>query len=171
MFWRMEPGVELSSFNDDEWRRGLALYQAFDIDQGVEDLCIAMAWARQMCGTSGKVGVMGFCLGGLMSFLTAARRGADAAVAYYGGGTERYVDESRQLAAPLLMHLAEEDEFISHAAQATIRAALSAHPLVKICSYPGRQHAFARHGGAHFDADAARLANARTATFLRLHLK
>jgi carboxymethylenebutenolidase len=171
MFWRMEPGVELSSFNEAEWHRGLALYQAFDIDQGVEDIATTVALARQLPGASGKVGVMGFCLGGLMTFLTAARRGADAAVAYYGGGTERYVDEGRQLAAPLMMHLAEEDEFISKAAQGTIREALSSHPMVKICSYPGRQHAFARHGGAHFDADAAQLANARTATFLRLHLK
>ncbi len=171
MFWRMEPGVELSSFNEAEWRRGLALYEAFDFDQGVEDVASAMAFARQLPGASGKVGVMGFCLGGLMTFLTAARQGADAAVAYYGGGTDQYVGEGERLSVPLMMHLAEEDEFIGKQAQAAIREALYPNPHVKLCSYAGCQHAFARHGGAHFDAGAAQLANARTATFLRLHLK
>lgn len=125
LFWRMEPGVELSAFNDAEWRRGLALYQAFDINQGVEDVATALAFARELPGASGKVGVMGFCLGGLLTFLTAARLGADAAVAYYGGGTERYVWEGRKLSTPLMLHLAEEDEFISKSAQTEFRDMLS----------------------------------------------
>lgn len=170
LFWRMEPGVELSSFNEAEWQKGLKLYQAFDIDRGVDDVAAAVAHARQLPGASGKVGVMGFCLGGLMTFLTAARRGADAAVAYYGGGTERYVGEGAQLASPLLMHLAEDDEFIDKAAQAHIRSALGKHPRVQIHGYPGQRHAFARHRGAHYHAESARQANGRTAAFLRQHL-
>lgn len=170
LFWRMEPGVELSSFNEAEWKKGLALYQAFDIDKGVDDVAATMSHARQLPGASGKVGVMGFCLGGLMTFLTAARRGADAAVAYYGGGTERYVAEGEQLASPLLMHLAEEDEFIDKAAQADIRSALGPHPQVQIHSYPGQRHAFARHRGMHFDAGSAQQASDRTAAFFSLHL-
>jgi len=170
LFWRLEPGVELSSFNEAEWRKGLSLYKAFDFDKGVDDVAATIAHARRLPGASGKVGVMGFCLGGLMSFLTAARRGADAAVAYYGGGTERFVAEGRQLAGPLLMHLAEEDEFIDESAQATIRAALSTHPLVEIHTYPGQRHAFARHRGMHYHANSAQLANGRTAAFFRQHL-
>lgn len=171
MFWRIEPGVELSSFNEAEWQRGLALYEAFDIDRGVDDIATTVALGRQLPGVSGKVGVMGFCLGGLLTFITASRGGADAAVSYYGGGTERYVGEGQQLSAPLMMHLAEEDEFIGKAAQTMIRDALSSHLQVKICSYPDCQHAFARRNGEHFHAEAAQLANARTATFLRMHLK
>lgn len=170
LFWRMEPGVELSSFDEAEWKKGLALYQTFDIDAGVDDVAATLAHARQLHGASGKVGVMGFCLGGLMSFLTAARRDADAAVAYYGGGTERYVAEAEQLACPLLMHLAEEDEFIDKAAQSTIHAALGPNPQVQIHNYPGQRHAFARHRGLHYHAESAQQANARTLAFLRRHL-
>lgn len=170
LFWRMEPRVELSSSNEAEWRQALALYQAFDIDQGVEDISTTLSLARQLPGASGKVGLIGFCMGGLMTFLTAVRKGADAAVAYYGGGTERYVGEDLKLYTPLMMHLAEQDEFMGKLAQTSIRNKLVSHPLVKICNYPGCQHAFARHGGAHFDPVAARLARARTAKFLRFHL-
>src|ERR1700733_7564554 len=74
---------------------------------------------------SGKVAVMGFCLGALMTFLTAVRYGVDAAVAYHGGDTEKYLGELKGFDSPLLMHLAEEDEFISKPAQAEIKAALA----------------------------------------------
>jgi carboxymethylenebutenolidase len=88
--------------------------------------------------------LVGYCLGGLISFLTVARKGADAAVAYYGGGTDKYVGEADKLADPLLMHLAEEDEFISKEAQQVILAALKGHPQIEIHTYPGCSHAFAQ---------------------------
>ena len=80
---------------------------------------------------------MGFCLGGLVAFLTAARGSVDAAVVYHGGDTERYLAESHAIKAPLIMHLGEEDEFISKAAQAQIKAALADMKNVQIFSYPG----------------------------------
>ncbi len=170
LFWRMEPGVELSSFSEEEWKRGLAFYQAFDFGLGVDDISTTMAQAREMPGASGKVGVMGFCLGGLMTYLTAARCGADAAVAYYGGGTDQHLGEGVSLTSPLLMHLAEEDEYIDSLAQDRIQAALGNHPWVKIHTYAGQQHAFARHRGVHYDALSAKLANDRTSAFFRRHL-
>jgi carboxymethylenebutenolidase len=120
---------------------------------------------------SGKVAVLGYCLGGLMAFLTAIRFGVDAAVVYHGGDTEKYLNEVDGFDAPLLMHLAEDDEFISSAAQAEIKAALSTKPQVTVYSYPGQHHAFARHNGAHYNAAAATLANRRTSEFLRRHLR
>ena len=75
------------------------------------------------------------------------------------------------LNAPLLMHLAEEDEFISKAAQAEIKAALASKPSVTIYSYPGQHHAFARHNGEHYNAAAAALANSRTSEFLHQQLR
>lgn len=104
---------------------------------------------------SGKVAVLGYCLGGLMTFLTAVRYGVDAAVAYHGGDTEKYLGEVNGLDAPLLMHLGEEDEFISKAAQAEIKAALGSKPNATVYSYPGQRHAFARHNGTHYSAAAA----------------
>jgi carboxymethylenebutenolidase len=120
---------------------------------------------------TGKVAVMGFCLGGLMTFLTAVRYGVDAAVVYHGGDTEKYLGEVNGLNAPLLMHLAEEDEFISKIAQAEIKTALARKSKARVYSYPGQHHAFARHNGAHYDAAAAALANGRTREFLRQQLR
>jgi len=74
------------------------------------------------------------------------------------------------LRRPLLMHLAEEDEFISKAAQAEIIAALARQPHTTVYSYAGQNHAFSRHNGAHYNAAAARLANGRTSEFLHQHI-
>ena len=120
---------------------------------------------------TGKVAVLGYCLGALMTFLTAVRYGVDAAVAYHGGDTEKYLGEVDGLHAPLLMHLAEEDEFISKPAQAQIKAALASKPNATVYSYPGQRHAFTRHNGAHYNAAAAALANGRTSEFLNQQLR
>lgn len=167
LFWRQEPGVSLSHWSPEEWKKGLDLYGAYDRDLGARDILAVVAAARGLDGASGKAAVMGFCLGGLMSFLTAARGQVDAAVAYHGGDTERYLDETPAIAAPLLMHLADEDEFISKDAQAQIKAALAGKPNATVYSYAGMNHAFARHTGVHYDATAAALANGRTWAFLR----
>jgi carboxymethylenebutenolidase len=90
-----------------------------------------------------------------MAFLTAARETIDAAVAYHGGETEQYLDESSKITAPMLMHLTEEDEFISREAQTEIKSALSNKANVVIYSYPGCNHAFARHSGTRYNAEAA----------------
>jgi carboxymethylenebutenolidase len=120
---------------------------------------------------TGKAAVLGYCLGGLMTFLTAVRYGANAAVVYHGGDTEKYLGEVDGLDAPMLMHLAEEDEFISKAAQAEIKTALASKPNATVYSYPGQHHAFARHNGTHYNAAAAALANERTSEFLRQKLQ
>ena len=106
-----------------------------------------------------------------MTFLAAVRYEVDAAVVYHGGDTEKYLDEVDGLNASLLMHLAEEDEFISKPAQGEIKAALAGKPNVTVYSYPGQHHAFARHDGAHYDASAAALANGRTHEFLNRELR
>jgi carboxymethylenebutenolidase len=113
---------------------------------------------------------VGFCIGGLMAYLTAARHYPDAAVAYHGGDTEKYLGEAQDISAPLMMHLAEEDEFISKNAQAQIKAAFSDVTGANIFSYPGCHHAFARHNDFHYDAHAAELANGRTEAFLAKYL-
>ncbi len=170
LFWRLEPGVEMSDGAEAEWKKGFALYQAFNVDTGVEDAAATMQHLRGLPGCSGKVGITGFCLGGLLTFLTTARQRSDASVAYYGGATERYVDEGRDIATPLLMHLAGSDEYMPAEAQQKIRDTLAGNPRITIHTYPGQAHAFARRGGQHYDADSATLANDRTIAFFREHL-
>ena len=170
LFWRQERGVDLSVTAAPDWEKGIKLYQAFDLDAGVRDVIATVDAARQVADGSGKVAVMGYCLGGLLTFLTLARGSVDAGVAWHGGRTEEFVSEAGNIRAPLLMHLAEADEFIPAQAQQKIKDALANKPQVDIYSYAGCRHAFARHGGTHYNADAARTANARTLEFLRRHL-
>lgn len=170
LFWRTEPGLSMSEANEGDWAKGFALYSAYDMKQGVQDIAATVAAARTMQGSNGKVGVTGYCLGGLLTFLSAARFNADAFVAYYGGATEKYIDEASDITDPLLYHLAEEDEYINKDAQALIKAALVKKSNIDIYSYPDRNHAFARPGGNHYDATDATLANKRTDAFFKQHL-
>ena len=171
LFWRQEPGVDLSVTSEPDWQHGLRLYQAYDRDTGAGDVKDTANVVAKLHECTGKVAVLGYCLGGLMTFLTAVRYGVDAAVAYHGGDTEKYLDEVDGLHAPLLMHLGEEDEFISKPAQAQIKTALAGKSNATIYSYPGQRHAFSRHNGAHYNAAAAALANGRTSKFLKQQLR
>src|SRR6266849_1486806 len=171
LFWRQKPGVDLSVTSEPDWQHGLRLYQAYDRDADARDVKDTVNAVAKLPGCTGKVAVHGYCLGALMVFLTAVRYGVDAAVAYHGRDTEKYLGEIDGLHAPMLMHLAEEDEFISKAAQAEIKAALAKKPSATVYSYPGQHHAFSRHNGAHYNAAAATLANGRTSEFLHQRLR
>jgi carboxymethylenebutenolidase len=172
LFWRQEPGVDLSNVTSEaDWQHGLRLYGTYDRDAGAKDVKDTVNAVAKLPGCTGRVAALGYCLGALMVFLTAVRYGVDAAVAYHGGDTEKYLGEVDGLHAPMLMHLAEEDEFISKPAQAEIRAALAKKPNATVYSYPGQNHAFSRHGGAHYNAEAAALARERTYAFLNRQLR
>ena len=172
LFWRQEPGVDLNVTSEDDWRHGLRLYQAYDRDAGVKDVRETIDAVRNLPECNGKVALLGYCIGALMVFMTAVRsEGIDAAVWYHGGDTEKYLGEVDGLHAPLLVHLAEEDEFISKAAQAEIKTALAGKPNATVYSYPGQNHAFSRHNGAHYNAAAAALANGRTSDFLHQQMR
>src|ERR1700726_2139361 len=137
LFWRQEPGVDLTVTSEADWQHGLGLYQAYDRDAGARDVKDTVNAVSKLPGCTGKVAGLGYCLGALMVFLTAVRYGVDAAVAYHGGDTEKYLGEIDGLDAPMLMHLAEEDEFISRAAQAEIKVALAKKANTAVYIYPG----------------------------------
>lgn len=170
LFWRIEPGIDITDQSEAEWKKAFELYNAFDVEAGVKDIAATIDHVRALPEVNGKVGAVGFCLGGLLAYLTATRTDADASVAYYGVGIEKHLVESEKQAHPLLMHVAEEDQFVPKEAQALILAQLKNHPQVEIFTYPGRDHAFARVGGEHYDAADAKLAGGRTLAFFNQHL-
>jgi len=170
LFWRSAPGLDLSESKPDDVTRAFAMYNAYDVQKGVQDIAATVAAARTLPGASGKVGVTGYCLGGLLTFLSAAGTDADAFVAYYGGGTDAHLDKVAAIKRPLLYHLAGADAYIGPDAQTAIQAALAGKPDTEVHIYPGCDHAFARPGGGHHDAPATTLANARTDAFLKKHL-
>jgi carboxymethylenebutenolidase len=170
LFWRIEPGIQLTDQSEAEWKRAFELYQAFNVDNGVKDIQATINHLRALPGVTGKIGNVGYCLGGLLSYLSATRTDTDASVSYYGVGIEGKLAESSQIKKPTLLHIAEKDQFVPPPAQAQILDGLKGKPGVQAHVYPGVDHAFARIGGQHYDKTAATLANTRTADFFKTHL-
>ena len=170
LFWRQEPGVQLTDQSEAEWQRAFEFFNGFKVDAGVRDIEATIGHLRGLEACTGKVGAIGFCLGGLLAYLAATRTSADAAVGYYGVGIQDKLDEAANISKPLMLHIAEEDEFVSKDAQRAVRAGLGENALTTIHDYPGMDHAFARRGGQHYDRAAADLANSRTREFLGTHL-
>jgi len=170
LFWRIEPGIDITDQSEAEWKRAFELFNAFDVEAGVKDIAATIDQVRALAEVNGKVGAVGFCLGGLLAFLTAARTDADASVSYYGVGIEGRLAEAEKLSHPLLMHIAEEDQFVPKEAQELILTTLKNHPQIQAHTYPGRDHAFARVGGEHYHEADAKLAGGRTLAFFQQHL-
>ncbi len=171
LYWAQEPGIDLSVSSKDDWDHGLRLNMNYNRDTGAKDIKDTIDIVAAMPECNGRVAVLGYCIGGLMTYLTTARfSGITAAVAFHGGDTEKYLGEVSGITVPILMHLAGDDEFMPHVAQDAIRAAFAGKPDAAIYTYPGQRHAFSRHNGEHYNADAAKLANERTSAFLHKNL-
>ncbi len=171
LFWRMEPGVQLTDKSEAEWAKAFDLMTRFDLDKGVEDLKATLDYMRSVKQCNGVVGNIGYCLGGKLAFLMSTRTTTDASVCYYGVGLDELVVEAGKIQKPVMLHVAEEDKFVSKEAQDQIKQGLQDTPLATVYSYAGVNHAFARMQGEHYDAPAATLANKRTKAFLKEHLK
>jgi len=125
---------------------------------------------RKHPACSGKVGVVGYCLGGKLAYLMATRTDVDCSVGYYGVGIQDMLGEAKNIKKPMLLHIAGKDEFVPPPAQAAVKAGLKSNPNVSIYDYPQCNHAFARVGGQHYDKSAADQANQRSAEFFKRHL-
>jgi carboxymethylenebutenolidase len=170
LFWRQEPGVQLTDGSEAEWARAFELYKGFDAAKGVEDLTATVAAARAHPACNGRVATMGFCLGGNLAFRMAVESDADCNVSYYGVGIEGLLDGVPRIGKPLLMHIAEKDKFVPPEAQAKILAAVRGNAHITAHVYPGVDHAFSRIGGHSWNGRAAAIANGRTAEFLAARL-
>ncbi len=166
LFWRQERGVELSDKSEADVQKAFALYSGLDAAKAVEDSAAALAYLRTHPACNGKVGAVGFCLGGKLAYLLSVRHDPDCAVGYYGVGIEKNLSEAENLKRPLLLHIAGEDKFCPAKARAQIHETLDANPLATLHDYPGLDHAFGRTGGEHYNAAAAELAHLRTLEFL-----
>lgn len=169
LFWRIERGVQLTDKGDD-WNKAIEFYQKIDEDKAVKDSAAALDFLRRSSACNGRVGAVGFCMGGNLTYLLSTRFKPDCAVGYYGVSIEKSLDEAMNLSSALMLHIAEKDKFCPPEAQAQIHDALARSPLVTIYNYAGLEHAFGRPGGEHYDAAAAELANLRSLEFFVTHL-
>jgi carboxymethylenebutenolidase len=164
LFWRQQPGVELTDKGAD-WEKALAFYQGVNEAKAVEDSAAAVDFLRAHTSCNGRVGAVGFCMGGNLAYLLAVRFKPDCSVGYYGVSIEKSLAETKNLSSPLMLHIAGKDKFCPPEAQAAIHKALDPNPLAAINDYPEQDHAFGRPEGEHYDAAAAELANLRTLEF------
>ncbi|MEX2249567.1 MAG: dienelactone hydrolase family protein, partial [Parvibaculum sp.] len=168
LFWRIEPGIDITDQSEAEWKKAFDLFGKFDVDKGVADIGATIRTLRPL--SAGKVGAVGYCLGGQLAYLAACHTSTDASVGYYGVNIQNRLDDAKGIKKPLMLHIAGKDEFVPADAQEAVVAGLRDNPLVTIHRYPEMDHAFARPGGAHYDKATADEANDRTLKFFARHL-
>lgn len=168
IFWRFVPGVELDPDVPAQLQEAFGYFQQYDADLGVQDIAATLSWTRDQ--GAAKTGLVGFCLGGRLAYMAAARTGIDAAVGYYGVMIETMLNEAAHITRPLALHIPTADHFVGPEAQATIHAALDPNPLITLWDYPGLDHGFAAEMGNRRDEAGAQLADGRTRDFFAAHL-
>lgn len=163
LFWSAEPGVELG---ETEFDKARALRGKMNDEKVTDDVATAITFLRKHPACTGAVGVVGYCWGGLIAYMTAARHKPDAAVGYYGVGIEKRLDLAASLSCPLMLHYGAKDQFAPPEVVAQVKSALKDNRNVTIHEYPEGGHAFARPGGGHYHHQSADLADMRTLSFL-----
>jgi carboxymethylenebutenolidase len=169
LFWRLQPGIELDPDIPDQMQAALDWMGKFDQGLGIRDIEATIRVARDRVG-GGRVGAVGYCLGGRLAYMTAARTDIDASVGYYAVGIDGLLDEKHAIARPLMLHLAGADHFVSPEVQRAMHDGLDDHPKVTLHDYPGVDHGFATEFGNRRVDDAAKLADARTMDFFAANL-
>ena len=174
LYWRQEPGLAL---NDDpghplpeETARAMSLNARFNDEAAIVDIQACLDWIRARAEGSGHVGVLGYCLGGRLAFLSAIRTNADANVGYHGVDIRRYISEADRLRSPLLLHFAGNDQLCDENERLGIIQALSSIEKSIACVHGGAGHQFALPGAPHYDALVASFADTLSIQFLQSHL-
>ncbi|RXR24930.1 dienelactone hydrolase family protein [Sphingobium fluviale] len=163
LYWRIEAGVELT---DAEFDRAMDIYRQFDLNLAIDDIKATIGALRAMPEQRGGVGAVGFCLGGRLAAMAAARTDIDCAVAYYGVGITDHLDELEQVRIPLGFHFGTEDQDCA-ADIAPIAALAERHDNVSLWMYNKAGHGFANPHRGFFSASAEELAYIRTLAIIR----
>ncbi|WAT17196.1 dienelactone hydrolase family protein [Aurantiacibacter sp. MUD11] len=169
LFWRLQPGVELDPDIESEFQTALGLMGKFNQDAGIRDIQATIDYARDLTA-KGKVGAVGYCLGGRLAYMTAARTDVDASVGYYAVGIDGLLGEKEAIANPLMLHIPTADGFVGPEVQQAMHKGLDSHPKVTLHDYEGLDHGFATEFGKRRNDEAAELADSRTAEFFAEHL-
>lgn len=166
LFWRQQPGVDLTDKSDADWKRAFELMNGFDQAKGIADLKATVAAARKLPGANGRVGTIGYCLGGRLAFMMAEQSDADVNISYYGVGLDSLLDRLDAIRAPLVVHIADRDEFFPAEGRRKVIEAVRGREKIHAYTYADADHAFARVNGVHYNGRAAAIANGRSAEAL-----
>lgn len=169
LYWRLGE-IELDPEVDGHRERALETRKGLDTHKAVADTLAAVHALRTMEECTGRVGTAGYCLGGLLAYLTATRGDADCNVSYYGVGVENHLDEADRINRPLLLHVGETDPYTPPEVVEQLRRRFAGSDLVQIHVYEDTGHAFAREGASSDVPEMRELANGRTLELLKTAL-
>ena len=169
LYERIAPGLAIDERDADSLPRAFAAMERLDVPQAVEDTVAVLEQLRAMPEVRDRrAGVIGFCLGGGIAYLVAARSDPDVAVCYYGSAIPGALAEAPAVRCPILFHFGDADEYISAEQRAAVEQAFDRRRDAEVHLHPGANHAFDNHHAAMFhQAEAAARAQAQTADFLR----
>ena len=169
LFWRIEPGIQLTDKTEEDWSKAFEYMNKFlpDFEKGVADLQATMSFLRSYQGSTGKVGCVGFCLGGSLAYTMACSSDSDASIGYYPVQIDDHLPYAEYIKNPAMFHIAEKDDFCPPESQTAIAQAFEKNGKITLHSYPGVDHAFARLGGGNYNQAAAELADGRTSALLK----
>jgi carboxymethylenebutenolidase len=170
LFWRDTPRLDLDADIPEQFQTAIDHMMRFDEDQGIRDIEAAIKAARAELGGNGKVGLVGYCLGGRLAFMAACRTDGDAFVGYYGVGIDNLLGEQNAIGKPVLLHIPTADGFVPPDVQKTMHDGLKNNRHVTLYDYEGLDHGFAAEMGQRRDEEGARLADQRTADFFAANL-
>lgn len=165
LFWKIAPGIELDPDIENELHQGFDLFGKFDQDGGIKDIEATIRAARAALGDAGKVGLVGYCLGGRLAFISACRTDGDAFVGYYGVGIDGLLSEQHAIGKPVLLHVPTGDHLVGPDVQKAMHEGLAGNRHVTLLDYEGLDHGFATQIGDRRDEAGATLADERTASF------
>jgi carboxymethylenebutenolidase len=165
VFWRSTPSAALA-YEGPERETAFQRLKILDFDAAAADIGVAVRALRALPRCGGKVAAIGFCMGGTLAFLAAARAGVDAAVSFYALGISRHLDEVAAVACPVQLHYGLDDQHVPAAEIEAVAAAVRANPRIETLLYPGIGHSFFNPVRPTYDAAAAALAEARVTRLL-----
>ncbi len=166
LFWRIKPYLDLGY---DEHEREIAMncYQKFNIPLALRDIHSTLTELKKRKDSSGKAGVIGFCLGGKLAYLIAAEEKLDVAISYYGGGIHEHLDVAKNITCLIQFHFGGDDANISAKQVDALREVMKGKPNAAIYVYPDAEHAFANPDRPSFHKFSTDEAHARDITLLK----
>lgn len=165
IFWRQAPRVELGYAGAD-MEQAMSLRKSVDVEAAMSDITATIKALRAEIGAGGKVAAVGYCFGGLLSYLSAARGLVDAAVPYYGGGIHANLKEAANISVPVQFHFGALDSHITLDHVADIRKAVDGKRDVEVFVYEQADHGFNCWARGSYHRQSAALAHGRALTFL-----
>lgn len=169
LFWRNGHRIELT-YDEAGWKRAVELMNATDIDRAQKDIELTIDALKAQPGLDGGIASIGYCFGGLLSYLTAANGLVDMAIAYYGGGIQNQLDRADEIQVPLLMHFGEKDSHIPLEAVEQIAERFENNENVEIVVYPEAEHGFNCSHRDSYNQRAAAEAHGNSLIFLGMEL-